>query len=118
VCSEWLSEHPDAGYNLRNSPHLKIAFVLDEALRLFSNDIINDVAGMRVYASITSEEQLSSLAKQIREVVIPVWTQCYILQISFCSAGALAPVIACTTMSTVSLLVSRWLCRLCAYTSS
>ncbi|KAK0522150.1 bifunctional 4-alpha-glucanotransferase/amylo-alpha-1,6-glucosidase [Tilletia horrida] len=37
--SEWLNEHPDAGYNPLNSPHLTGAAELDEALHKFSADL-------------------------------------------------------------------------------
>ena len=37
--SEWLAEHPEAGYNLDNSPHLRPAFELDEAILQFSADL-------------------------------------------------------------------------------
>lgn len=44
--SPWLVQHPEAGYNLSNSPHLKAAFDFDEAIVLFSNSVegvaIND----------------------------------------------------------------------------
>lgn len=34
--SPWLAAQPDAGYNLQNSPHLKLAYELDEAILAFS----------------------------------------------------------------------------------
>lgn len=37
--SHWLLDHPEAGYNLQNSPHLKPAFELDDALITFSEEI-------------------------------------------------------------------------------
>ena len=32
MCPQWLREFPECGYNLRNSPHLKSAYALDNAL--------------------------------------------------------------------------------------
>jgi hypothetical protein len=32
VDSGWLARHPEAAYSLRNSPHLRAAFELDEAM--------------------------------------------------------------------------------------
>ena len=34
--SEWLIKNPECGYNLVNSPHLRIAYELDEAIQRFS----------------------------------------------------------------------------------
>ncbi|KAM9969320.1 hypothetical protein ACTFIR_001149 [Dictyostelium discoideum] len=55
--SAWLNQHPEAGYNTDNSPHLKSAVQLDQALQEYGktlygkeinnidqlNDVINDV---------------------------------------------------------------------------
>ncbi|RKO90442.1 glucanotransferase domain of glycogen debranching enzyme-domain-containing protein, partial [Blyttiomyces helicus] len=38
--SEWLSEHPESGYNLKTAPHLRSAYELDEALMRFSDEIV------------------------------------------------------------------------------
>ena len=39
--SPWIHEHPDAGFNLANSPHLKPAFVLDRLLWKLTLDIVD-----------------------------------------------------------------------------
>jgi hypothetical protein len=38
-------EHPECGYNLVNSPHLQAAFVLDEALARFSENLVKHTNG-------------------------------------------------------------------------
>lgn len=44
--SDWLIEHPEAGYNLDNSPHLKAAFDLDESILSFSSQLSHyDISG-------------------------------------------------------------------------
>ncbi len=39
--SPWLAHHLEAGYNLDNSPHLKVAYELDEALIQMADKFLN-----------------------------------------------------------------------------
>ena len=39
--SEWLLEHPEAGYNTKDCPHLQAAYVLDKAVNNFSCDYVH-----------------------------------------------------------------------------
>lgn len=60
VNSEWLSLHPECGYNLANSPHLKPAWMLDRALWHFSCDIADGKYRDRgLPALVEDEAQLS-----------------------------------------------------------
>ncbi|CAG8553348.1 9386_t:CDS:10 [Ambispora gerdemannii] len=60
--SKWLEEHPEAGYNLHNSPHLKPAYELDTALLQFSEDL--DKHGLPTF--LHSENDLNRIMDYIK----------------------------------------------------
>ncbi|KYR02849.1 glycogen debranching enzyme [Tieghemostelium lacteum] len=73
--SKWLTEHPDAGYNTDNSPHLKSAVLLDQALVDYGKGIYGK--------EINDSAQLDELMSQIKErVILPLrlW-EYYVLDI-------------------------------------
>lgn len=64
----WIKEHPEATFNLVNSPHLIPAFLLDRELIHINREI---VAGNHPeVANITDEAQLALLGRLIRERLI------------------------------------------------
>lgn len=66
--SAWLLKHPEAGYNLVNSPHLKPAFALDDALLDFSERLAVDYG---LNAELRSEGELSSVMNVLETHIIP-----------------------------------------------
>ena len=61
-CTPWLKDHPESAYNLANSPHLRPAYVVDDAIWKFSSDIARgayDSQGIPIY--VNNEEQLGAL---------------------------------------------------------
>lgn len=65
--SKWLEEHPEAGYNLVNSPHLTAAYEVDEALRVFSMEI-NSKYGLK--KTVETAEDLDRIIKVLKEDVL------------------------------------------------
>ena len=58
--SPWLADHPECGYNLVNSPHLRPAWVLDRALSHLSDSIASgSYVAKGLPAEITSEAHLN-----------------------------------------------------------
>ena len=57
--SDWLQEHPECGYNLENSPHLKPAYLLDRVLIHFSMEVADGKWKHRkVFPTIDSHVQI------------------------------------------------------------
>ncbi|GBC01200.1 hypothetical protein RclHR1_00410027 [Rhizophagus clarus] len=63
---EWLQEHPEAGYNLINSPHLTPAFELDTALLEYSSDL----AKLGFPTRMNNEHDLELIIEGVKEHVI------------------------------------------------
>ncbi|KAI9294200.1 hypothetical protein K502DRAFT_350213 [Neoconidiobolus thromboides FSU 785] len=66
--SEWLWDHPEAGYNLENSPHLRPAYELDTALLELSTQLKSHY---NLKGSIENEADLNDVVSVIRNSVIP-----------------------------------------------
>lgn len=65
--SSWVQEHPESGYNLKNSPHMRPAFLVDRALWYLNTEIMNgQYADRGVGKVISKENELDVLAKLIR----------------------------------------------------
>lgn len=62
----WLREHPEAGYNLANSPHLRPAFLLDRVLHHATLDI---VSGKWEPNGLTTEINCEAHISKLKEVL-------------------------------------------------
>lgn len=64
--TKWLEEHPEAGYNLQNSPHLRPAAELDAKLLEFSGRLEE----CSLPCIIKNDSDLESIVKGIKQYVI------------------------------------------------
>ncbi|MCJ8740307.1 hypothetical protein PDJAM_G00057350 [Pangasius djambal] len=70
--SVWIREHPECGYNLVNSPHLRPAWVLDRALWHITCDIADGKYTERgIPALIRNEQHLSAIRGIFWQYVFP-----------------------------------------------
>ncbi|KAH8738676.1 Gdb1p [Cryptosporidium ryanae] len=72
--SPWLVDHPESGYNIDNSPHLRAAVELDLRLQEFSRDVVNGKYASKygVDRNITTTSHVDLLIQCLRsEVLIP-----------------------------------------------
>lgn len=70
--SKWIQEHPECGYNLVNSPHLKPAWLLDRALwHLTVNVAEGKYAARGLPALIENDQQLNNIRGIIWEEIYP-----------------------------------------------
>ncbi|XP_037642885.1 glycogen debranching enzyme isoform X3 [Sebastes umbrosus] len=70
--SEWIKEHPECGYNLVNSPHLRPAWVLDRAICHLTTRIAEGrYKAKGLPADITNESHLNAIRSVLWEDVYP-----------------------------------------------
>lgn len=77
--SAWLQDHPEAGYNVKNSPHLRPALKLDTALLDFSENL----GRYNLPLTLTSEDDLASIIGEFMSSVFPelnLW-QYYVIDV-------------------------------------
>lgn len=70
--SVWIQEHPECGYNLVNSPHLRPAWVLDRAIRHLTTRVIEgryEAKGLP--ADITDDSHLKAIRTVMWEDIFP-----------------------------------------------
>ena len=68
----WLIQHPEAGYNLVNSPHLRPAYALDVALAQFSRELAEGKwEGHGLRPEVRSEQDVHRLCSVLLETVLP-----------------------------------------------
>lgn len=65
----WLLQHPEVGYNLINSPHLRPAYALDATLATFSREIADGKSV--VNPEIRSEGDIHHVCSQLLDRVLP-----------------------------------------------
>lgn len=87
--SDWLLDHPDAGYNAFNSPHLEPALRLDRALYQFSLDFPR----LGLPTDIKTEADLALVLDALKNKLLPglrLWEH-YVIDVASAQA-ALPPV--------------------------
>ena len=68
----WLIQHPEAGYNLVNSPHLRPAYALDVTLAQFSHELAEGKwEGRGLQPEVRSEQDVHRLSSVLLETVLP-----------------------------------------------
>lgn len=72
ISADFIETCPQAGYNLENSPYLRVAYELDRALALFSTDLANDrVARYKHGHVIDCERDVGNVMQVIKLELLP-----------------------------------------------
>ena len=77
--SDWLLDHPEAGYNVENSPHLEGALLLDDALLKLSGEL----ESLGLPTEFKSHDDLDRVMRHISDVTLPalkLW-QFYVIDV-------------------------------------
>uniref|UniRef100_A0A5S6R4Q9 Glycogen debranching enzyme n=1 Tax=Trichuris muris TaxID=70415 RepID=A0A5S6R4Q9_TRIMR len=70
--SPWLLQHPECGFNLENTPHLRPAFVLDRVLAQFSREVANgEYVAVQLPVGRWSWHNLECLRSILLEHILP-----------------------------------------------
>lgn len=65
---EWILKHPNAAYNLKNSPHLRPAFLVDRTLWYLNKDIMKGkLINNGILKSITTEQEMDFIRIALRK---------------------------------------------------
>lgn len=68
----WLMQHPEVGYNLINSPHLRPAYALDVTLAMFSRDIAEGKwTNMGIRPEIEHEGEIHNICSRLLDTLLP-----------------------------------------------
>ncbi|EJD52078.1 hypothetical protein AURDEDRAFT_120639 [Auricularia subglabra TFB-10046 SS5] len=76
--SEWLQDHPEAGYSPYNTPHLMPAYELDTAILEFSKDVGSRGLPVRVTSQADVDALMAGLKQDV--VALNMW-QYYVLDV-------------------------------------
>ncbi|XP_074640295.1 glycogen debranching enzyme-like [Tubulanus polymorphus] len=70
--SQWIHEHPECGYNLINSPHLRPAYIFDRVFYHFNAEIADGKwEKFGISAKLSSEDHLQCIKRILHENVLP-----------------------------------------------
>ena len=70
--SPWLKDHPDSGYNLTNSPHLRPAYALDVAIMQFSQEVADGKWGNAgISPFVSCENDVKIVQTRLLDTVFP-----------------------------------------------